>query len=199
MKVFYHFAVTGFSNTYLIGPDEGGEAILIDPGILDVELLRLIEDNNFYVKHILITHGHKSHYNGIKTLLKVYDSRIYSASSRIMDYPSERLENGAVIKLSGMEISIIEIPGHSSDSLVFRIEDMLFTGDVLRAGQIGTTTNKYSRAILISAIKEKIFTLEDNLLIFPGHGAPSTIKAEKLLNPDIIEDSFKSFKYQASK
>lgn len=192
MKVFYHFALTGFSNTYLIGPDEGGDSILIDPGIMDVELLKLIEDNNFYVKNILITHAHNSHYHGIRTLLKVYNSEIYSASPRIMDYKSNRLKDGDNIELSGFKISILEIPGHSSDSLVFKIKDMLFTGDVLRAGQVGTTTNKYARAILISAIKEKIFTMNEKLLIFPGHGAPSTIKAEKLLNPDIIKDSYKT-------
>ena len=76
MKFFSYFSVTGFSNSYIIGPDEGGNAILIDPGIFDVPLLNLIEDNKLYVKYILLTHSHESHISGLKTLLKVYDPKI---------------------------------------------------------------------------------------------------------------------------
>ena len=54
MKLFNHFAAVGFSNTYLVGGDNEKDAILIDPGVMDVPLLNLIEDNGYYIRHILI-------------------------------------------------------------------------------------------------------------------------------------------------
>ena len=81
MKLYFHFAVFGFSNTYLIGNEDGGDAILVDPGVMDIELLRLIESNNFHIKHILITHSHTAHISGLETLKKIYDFQIYSKNS----------------------------------------------------------------------------------------------------------------------
>ncbi|MEW5815453.1 MAG: MBL fold metallo-hydrolase [Spirochaetota bacterium] len=183
MKFFFHFAVFGFSNTYLVGPEQAGEAILIDPGVMDVELLKLIEKNNYYITTILVTHSHIAHIRGITTLLKVYNARLYGGLPRILDFESVKLKEGDEPTLAGFKIQVIEIPGHSSDSLVYRIGDMLFTGDALGAGRIGDTPNGYAHSILLSTIKEKLLPLEENLLIFPGHGPPSTLKVEKLFNP----------------
>ena len=55
MKLFYHFIATGFTNAYLLGPDEPGDAVLIDPGGFDVDLLSLIESHGYYIRSILIT------------------------------------------------------------------------------------------------------------------------------------------------
>ncbi len=75
MRCFYNFILNGFSNTYIIGPDGEGDAIIIDPGELNIKLFKLIEDNNFYIKHILITHDDSPHTEGIRSLLKIYDSQ----------------------------------------------------------------------------------------------------------------------------
>ena len=183
MKIFFHFSVIGFSNTYLIGNTGGGDAILIDPGHMDIELLKLIEENNFYIKHILFTHRHPSHTVGLRTLMKIYDSDIYANSPFIMDFKVKTLLDGSSITLSGIPVSAMLIPGHSSDSLVYKIQDALFTGDVLMSGKIGSTTSSLSRSLLIRSIHEKILPLNDKTLIFPGHGAPTTLCVEKKINP----------------
>lgn len=185
MKLFFHFAVMGFSNTYLIGPDEGGDAILIDPGIMDVRLLQLIEDNNFYVRHIFITHSHESHVRGIKTLLKIYDATIHAKRSRLFDRPTAMVEDGSVFRLGNTEIEAIEVKGHSTDHMVYRIGDSLFTGDILEAGKLGSSDGAVERAVMIKSVKERIMPLPGHLLIFPGHGPPSTLAAEKAFNPDL--------------
>ena len=183
MKIFFHFSVVGFSNTYLIGNAGGGDAILIDPGHMDIELLKLIEDNNFYIKHILLTHRHPSHTEGLRTLMKIYDSDIYANSPLFMDYTVRTLSDGDSITLSGITVSAILIPGHSSDSLVYKIEDALFTGDVIMSGRVGSTNSSLSKSLLIRSIQEKILPLDDNTLIFPGHGTPTTLLVEKMINP----------------
>ena len=185
MKLFFHFALIGFANTYLIGPDEGGDAILIDPGTMDTELVSLIEENNYYIRSVLITHYHSSHVRGIHTLKKIYDSDIYGYSSSIEGFPTRPLRDGDRIECNGIEVSAIEVQGHSSDSLVYHIGDMIFTGDVLAAGRVGNTENSFSRALLLRSIREKLYTLPERSLIFPGHGPPSTLKAEIMFNPGL--------------
>lgn len=183
MKVFYHFSVMGFSNSYIMGPEEGGDAIIVDPGVFDVELLSLVEQNGYYIRSVLITHNHATHTRGLKTLKKVYDADIYCALSSLCDFDCHRIHHGETLHLSGVDIDIIAMPGHSSDSMVFFTRNILFTGDTLMAGVTGSTRNSYSRALLYNSIREKLFILPESTLILPGHGPPSTIGAEKRFNP----------------
>ncbi len=76
------------------------------------------------------------------------------------------------------------VPGHTSDSMVYKIENVLFTGDVLGAGSIGSTNSSYSKFILESNIKNKIYTMDDQTVIMPGHGPLSTLGALK----NVMED-----------
>ncbi len=189
MRLFFHFAVANLSNTYLIGPDGPGEAILVDPGALDVALLQLIEGNGFRPSHVLVTHAHKAHINGIKTVRKVYDTKIYSMSPTVLDFETVQIHDGQQLCLAGINVSATHIPGHSSDSVIYRIGDWLFTGDVLYAGGIGKARTGYSRALMVSSLRERVMTMEDHVLVFPGHGPPSTIEAEKATNAALVEDA----------
>jgi len=186
MRCFINFSLTGFSNCYLIGHDDGGDAIVIDPGEMNIKLLNLIEDNNFYIKHILITHNHKPHTGGIRTLLKIYDAEIYSSSEKILGYPSNIISPDSSLNLSGIEVKVMEFSGHTKDSLVYKIEKMLFTGDTLGAGSIGEEENKETIALVSKSISEGIKELDDSILVFPSHGPPSTVKAEKDFNPELF-------------
>ncbi|MFO7729398.1 MAG: MBL fold metallo-hydrolase [Spirochaetia bacterium] len=186
MKLYFHFAVVGFANTYLIGPNDGGDAILVDPGIMDKELLTLIEGNKYTIRTILVTHHHESHVKGVRTLKKIYDADIYAFSPYITTFPSIPIKDGdKFTAASGIEVEVIEVPGHSSDSLIYHIGGMVFTGDVLAAGRVGNTKNSFSRALLLRSISEKLFSLPDSTLLLPGHGPPSSLKAEKMFNPDL--------------
>ncbi|MBI9105515.1 MAG: MBL fold metallo-hydrolase [Spirochaetales bacterium] len=183
MKLFFHFVLSNFSNTYILGPAEGGNAVIIDPGVMDIPLLKLIENNNFYIKNILVTHNHSSHVNGIKTLKKIYNADIYSNSELPFKIDFNQINDGDVLHLDDLEVNIMNIPGHSADSIIFKIANMLFTGDVLLAGLIDKELTTSYENLLKKNIKERIFTMDDDILVFPGHGAPTTIKAEKMFNP----------------
>jgi len=185
MKFFSYFSVTGFSNSYLMGPEQGGDAILIDPGIFDVPLLNLIEKNNLYVKYILLTHSHESHISGIKTLLKVYESSIYSNSPSILNFPSKKIDEGDELKLGEYSVLVRKAPAHSGDSLLFILNNFIFTGDTLFSGTLGSTADNLSHELLLSIINEKILTLNDEYFIFPGHGPPTKVGIERILNPHL--------------
>lgn len=183
MRLFFHFVLSNFSNTYILGPADGGNAIIIDPGVMDIQLLNLIENNNFYIKDILVTHNHSSHVNGIKTLKKIYDADIYSNAELPFKMDFNRINDGDVLHLEDLAVDVINIPGHSADSMVFKINNMLFTGDVLMAGTIDKDLSPFYEDLLKRNIREKLFTMKDDILVFPGHGSPTTIKAEKKFNP----------------
>ncbi len=188
MKIFFHFSVIGFSNTYLIGNDEG-DAILIDPGHMDLQLLELIESNHYYIRHILLTHRHPSHTAGIGTLSKIYDFDIYSYSPfGELTTAYHPLPENHEFELSGIKINTLHVPGHSSDSIVYIIDKAMFTGDVLLSGRVGETDSKLSHSLLMRSIKDKLLPLDDRMIMFPGHGAPSTLKIESMFNEDLLHE-----------
>jgi glyoxylase-like metal-dependent hydrolase (beta-lactamase superfamily II) len=188
MKVFTHFAGVGVSNSYLVADEGCNDAILIDPGRFDLPLLKLIEDNDFYIRAAFITHSHDNHHAGIKTLRKIYDARLYGGMSYVRGLPCTEMKDGDRFSVCGLAVEIIQVQGHTSDSVVFRIGHCLFTGDILSAGRVGTTGNSFGRENLVKDINDKIFSLPPELLIFPGHGPATTVRIEKELNSS-LEDT----------
>ena len=182
MKLFTLYNLKGTLNTYLVGHEDGGDALIIDPGHIDLHLLNLLEDNNYYIKSILLTHDHENHTKGVKTLMNIYQPSIYCKRAVIRDYPATTINSNSILNLLGFDITVIEIPGHSDDSLVFRIRNTLFTGDVLCAGKIGYAPNSVTKSLLQENIQKKIFSIKEDLTIFPGHGPPTTLRAEKEFN-----------------
>jgi glyoxylase-like metal-dependent hydrolase (beta-lactamase superfamily II) len=187
LRIFTHFSHTGFCNSYLIGPDEPGDAIIIDPGVFDAHLLKLIEDNGLYLRYVLLTHAHEGHIGGITTIRKIYDVTVFYYGHSIMDVETKRVHEGESIQIDGFTIDVLETPGHSGDSVVYKLGSCLFTADSLLAGRIGPTPDEFSRGLLLSALKEKVLSLDDETFIFPGHGPPSKVGIERNLNPDLIE------------
>ncbi len=177
------FSAPGTSNSYLLGPDEGGEALLIDPGAFDTPLLQAVEDNRLTVRWILVTHAHSAHLRGIRTLLKVYEAEILASRPSVLDFPVRRIQDGDALALGQFQISVLETPGHSLDSVCFHTQNLLFTGDTLTAGGIGNTRDGYARGLLLSSIRKKILPLEEDTILFPGHGPPSRVWIEKGFNP----------------
>ena len=183
MRFYSLFSRVGFSNTFLIGPDDGGDAVLIDPGVFDATLLQAVESNGLYIRSILVTHAHNAHINGIRGILKVYDAAIFARHPSVLDFPARRVSEGEILALGEFTVGVIETPGHSIDSLCFRIDNMVFTGDTLSAGSIGSTRDGYARGLLLETVRRKIISLGDEVLLFPGHGPPSKVGVEKLYNP----------------
>lgn len=187
MKLYFHFSVDKYANTYLIGPDEGNEAILIDPGKIDLDLIEQIEKNNYTISSVLLTHRHLAHTQGVGTLLKIYNPTIYVGAPSFYEMKTVEVHDHSILDLAGILVEPLHIPGHTIDSFVYRIGNFLFTGDTLFAGKIGNTTQVLHTALLLKGIKEKILSLDQKTIIFPGHGALSTLKLEMMFNQNIIE------------
>ena len=83
MKLFTIFQPYEVTNTYLLHQDGEKNAVIVDPGRFDLDLLNLVEENGLYVSNVLLTHSHINHTHGIPTLMKIYDAQIYSMKSPI--------------------------------------------------------------------------------------------------------------------
>jgi hydroxyacylglutathione hydrolase len=188
MRIYQHFSIVGFCNTYLVAHKRSGSALLVDPGTVDNELINLIEMNGYTLEHILLTHAHLAHHEGVGTLRKIYNFTIWASSYSRYDLPFTPLDDGERLELCGLEIRAIHLPGHSLDSLAYVIDDhALFSGDSMHCGRVGGTRGYQEREVLLTSLKHKILTLDENTLLFPGHGAPSKLRIERLFNRDLRE------------
>ena len=179
MKVYFHHNVGGFSNCYLVVNEDSREAVIIDPGKVTDKLIAQIEEMRLKVTAVLVTHNHGSHVDGLKTLCKIYNLKIYAADWEIAKNETSVLSGDGKIRIGRMMVRYTSIPGHTSDSVVYGIGNLLFTGDVLSAGELGQTNSSYSEYILKSNVEKKIFSQLDSTIVMPGHGPPSTLGALK--------------------
>lgn len=176
-------AKTGLANTYVVGPDSGTEAALIDPGHFPVSLLARIENAGLEIAAVLLTHGHRAHRGGLETVLSVYRAHVYAHAAASIGVPCRRLRHGDEVVVGARAFEVIELPGHAADCVAFRTGDLLFTGDALLAGAAGTTPTAAAHATQVAALRERILCLPDRLTILPGHGPPTTVGTERAFNP----------------
>ncbi len=195
-------------NTYLLY-NEDSECIVVDPSnsnkAEDEILFGFIRENDLDVKLILNTHGHVDHLLGVKVVKEKYNVPFFIHSDD-MFFVKAAVEHGAVfgldvrkppeadksidegqeVFLGSEKIELIHVPGHSPGSLVLFVEgsNIAITGDVLFQGSIGRTDlqgGNYEQ--LIGGIKDKLLVLDQNCIVYPGHGPSTSIKAEKESNP----------------
>jgi glyoxylase-like metal-dependent hydrolase (beta-lactamase superfamily II) len=206
MKLYFHYCRFGFSNCYVLGTDgpdnedavdQGaageaapkeaapGEAIIVDPGAMDEKILKTIENNNYKLRGVLITHDHLNHVHGLRTLERIYQVNVYAVNSIIREHKTKRVRDGDVITVGPFKIGVISVPGHSSDSAVYRIDRLLFTGDTMNAGLVGHTASTYGAAVQMTALRSKILSLPGDYTVLPGHGPPSTLETERRYNAGI--------------
>jgi glyoxylase-like metal-dependent hydrolase (beta-lactamase superfamily II) len=153
---------------------------------MGADILNIIENNEYSLKGVLITHNHRGHVRGLRTLRRIYDAEIYAVNHIVMDYKTNLVRDRDLLNIGPFRIEVISVPGHSSDSAVYKIDNWLFTGDAMSAGLVGTTASSYGAALQMTAIRSKILSLRGDFIVFPGHGPPSTLEAERRFNAGIL-------------
>jgi len=190
MKLFFQYCSFGFSNCYILGEEDTGDrqpsAIIVDPGSMEIVTLESIENNNFNLKAVLITHDHFSHVRGLQTLKRIYNAEVFAVNHSIMNNKTTMVKDGDKLRIADFSVEVISIPGHSSDSAVYRVDNLLFTGDVLTAGLVGSTASAYGAATQMNKLRSRLLSLPGDYVVLPGHGPPSTMEAERRFNTDIF-------------
>lgn len=188
MKIYQHYSIYGFSNSYIVANDESASALIIDPAEVTAAIIEQIEHKAYELKAVLVTHNHIHHCRGLKTLMRIYKPLVYASNTKIFDTDCEKVRDQDVFEEAGFSIKAIAVPGHSQDSIVYSIETALFTGDSLHAGLIGKTTSFFNAQALFQRLEAKLFDYPDDTMIFPGHGPPSTLGTEKKFNLGLKAD-----------
>lgn len=184
--------------TYLVGDPATGKAAIIDPVVEQLERdMALVEELQLVLDVVLDTHVHADHVTGAGALRQRLKAKT-AASARGAPKVDVPLEDGARVRVGGLEIAVLATPGHTDDSLCYRIGDNLFTGDTLLIRGCGRADfqNGDARA-LYRSITGKLFALPDATVVWPGHDyngrTSSTIGEEKRHNPRLAgksEDEF---------
>ena len=198
-----------FENTIIVF-DKTKECVIIDPGCYTISekdtLQKYISTNNLIPVKLINTHCHIDHILGNNFIAKTYDlelemnandMELIKSSNEIAqlygftDYemsplPKKFLNEGDTLEFGNSQFKILFTPGHAPGhiSLYSEKDGLLISGDVLFNNSIGRTDlpgGNYD--LLIESIKNKILTLNDNTIVYCGHGPSTTIGNEKLNNP----------------
>lgn len=182
MKIYFRLNIGGFSNCYIVSNENTGEAVIIDPGKITDEIINVIERNRLKLSGVFITHNHGSHVHGLSTLRKIYTPKIFAADWEVAGSDTNVLTGDGRARIAGLVVGYMSVPGHTADSMAYKIGDALFTGDALSAGKIGSTNSSYSDFILRENIARKIFSQSPATVIMPGHGPPTCVAVERAFN-----------------
>lgn len=210
MLVIKKFIFNPFSeNTYVIWDEETNEGMVIDPGCSDGseedDLVNFIDARNITIKYLIITHSHIDHILGCRFIKEKFSPMylvpkddiplLEEAKAQAFTFgleietpplPDDYLFENSDISLGGSKVKVLFTPGHSPGEhcLYFEKEKFCITGDVLFKNSVGRTDLwKGDYSILMESIKNKLLTLPNDVVIYPGHGESSKIGIEKQENP----------------
>lgn len=190
-------------NNYLIVDEETKDAALIDAGGDYEATMNLAQKHNANIKYIFNTHAHLDHIAGdydlqtkssAKVLLHKEDEflvgmlkehlKLYGMPEYEEPKVDRLIEDGEEITVGSLKFKVIHTPGHSPGGVCYLIGNKLFSGDTLFAGAVGRTDlPQGSYEQLEKSVKEKLYTLDENIEVYPGHGPKTSIGYEKKNNP----------------
>lgn len=190
-------------NCYLVADPERGEAVIVDPGEETGLFLARLRHERWALQAIWLTHAHLDHVAGIAAIRaetgapvwmhpadrRLYDhapdqARAFGLSLDPLPPPDREFVEGEPARVGSVAFDVLHTPGHSPGSVSLAGHGIVFVGDVLFAGSIGRTDLPGGHGdTLLASIREKLYALPDETIVYAGHGPPTTIGAEKAANP----------------
>ncbi len=192
-------------NCFLVRPDGGDRAVLIDPGEEAPRLLQAIEDAGVTLDAILLTHTHFDHTGAVAPVARATGAPVYCPRLEvpvlqdIMAFvpwpgfgpyeswdPEETVEGGETLELAGMTFDVVFTPGHSPGHVTYAVrgEPALFSGDVLFEGSVGRIDLPGGDGpTLMRSIAMLLDRFDDDTVVYPGHMGITTLGAERATNP----------------
>jgi glyoxylase-like metal-dependent hydrolase (beta-lactamase superfamily II) len=194
------------ANCYILGCERTREAAVIDPGDDADEILMTLAKDKLRCVYIINTHGHFDHSGANKRLKEVTGAPLVlheadapmvinqAASGKMWGMkvenspaPDRPVKDGDIIAFGDISLKVLHTPGHSEGGISLVTDKIVFVGDTLFAGSIGRTDfpgGDYDG--LLRSVRDKIFPLGDDVVIYPGHGPETTVGREKRTNPFFV-------------
>jgi hydroxyacylglutathione hydrolase len=205
------------TNCYAIAPGPGTECVVVDPGMDAVGPLgEMLAADGLKPVAVVLTHGHLDHTFSVLPVCSGYDipAYLHPADSGMLADPARwhgpqlaplmrglalpdpddvlPLDDGAVLSLAGVELTVRHAPGHTQGSVVFSLDlgeaPGLLAGDVLFAGSVGRVDLPGgSWSDMLGSLRDVVLPLDDETVVLPGHGPATTIGRERATNPYLAE------------
>ena len=192
------------TNCYLLINEETKEMVVVDPATYPDYLVSHVKTNGYTPKAILLTHAHFDHVMGIDAWVKEFNIPVYlhEEEKQILEDPQlnlsgvfgasysynkvECLQDNQILELAGFKFKVIHTPGHTAGGCCYyeEAEGVLISGDTLFCRSVGRSDFPTgSMSTLVRSIKEKLFCLPDDVMVYPGHNDLTCIADEKMYNP----------------
>jgi glyoxylase-like metal-dependent hydrolase (beta-lactamase superfamily II) len=195
------------TNCYVVRAERGAEdAIVVDPGDEAARLRLELARSGARCAAILVTHTHYDHIGAVADLAEGTGAPVYAPAGeqQVLERPNDvyasvgvsirgwtpehPLSGGEELDLAGIVFEVVPVPGHSPAHLAFHADGCLFSGDVLFAGSVGRTDLPgASWNVLLESIRALTERYAPETVVYPGHGAPTTLGDELARNPFLAE------------
>jgi hydroxyacylglutathione hydrolase len=196
-------------NTFIVRPDDGERAVIVDPGDEAERLLGVLEELGVALDAILLTHTHYDHIGAVAEMAEATGAEVWCPEIELpvladpnafmslpglpplRGYEAERsLLGGEQLNLGGLEVEVLFTPGHSPGHVTYSIpsEQALFSGDVLFQGSVGRTDLPGGDwGTLLESIRSLVEGHPPETTVYPGHMGITTLGAERATNPFLAE------------